>query len=222
MASTENRVRLGAVSLAVAGILFVLYPAIRPFSDETSLHGAQAFASAAWIVAHMFAMAGFILVTLGLIGLHAVLRNASVERLAFLTLVVWVVGAGLTLTFFGAEAYGLHAIGAAAVRQHNVALVGLANDVRSGPGLVVFLVGLLLLAIASVVAATAIWKSRGWPRWSGVPFALGFVLFIPQFFGNQPLRVAHGLLVASGCLWIAVSIWQRSDGSTRTEVGSLG
>jgi len=222
MASTGNRVRPGAVSLALAGVLFVLYPAIRPFSDETSLQGAQAFASAAWIVAHTLAMAGFILVTLGLIGLHAAVRNASVELLAFLTLVVWVVGAGLTLTFYGAEAYGLHAIGGAAVRQHNVALVGLANDVRSGPGLVVFLVGLLLLGIASVMAATAIWKSRAWPRWSGVPFALGFVLYIPQFFGNQSLRVAHGLLVASGCLWIALSMWQWSDRSTRSEVGSPG
>ena len=145
MASTGNRVRLGAVSVAIAGILFVLYPAIRPFSDETSLQGAQAFASAAWIVAHMLAMAGFILVGLGLIGLHAALPKASGERLAFLSLVVWVVGAGLTLTFYEAEAHGLHAIGAAAVRQLNVALVSLANDVRSGPGLVVFLVGLLLL-----------------------------------------------------------------------------
>jgi uncharacterized membrane protein len=216
MASTGNRVRPGAVSLALAGVLFVLYPAIRPFSDETSLQGAQAFASAAWIVAHMLAMAGFILVALGLIGLHAALRNASIERLAFLALVVWIVGAGLTLTFYGAEAYGLHAIGAAAIRQHDVALVHLANDVRSGPGLIVFLVGLLLLAIASVMAATAIWKAHRWPRWSGVPFALGFALYIPQFFGNQPLRVAHGLLVASGCLWIAVSMWQQSDKSARS------
>lgn len=181
---SENRVRLGAASLAVAGILFVLYPAIRPFSDEKSLQAAQAFASGAWIVAHVLAMLGFILVTLGLIGLHVVLRNTSAERLAFVTLVVWVLGAGLTLTFYGAEAYGLHAIGEAAVKQHSVALVSLANDVRSGPGLIVFLVGLLLVAVAALMAATAIWKSREFSRWSGVPFALGFVLFIPQFFGD--------------------------------------
>jgi hypothetical protein len=35
-----TRVRLGALALAVAGVLFVLYPAIRPYSDETSLEGA--------------------------------------------------------------------------------------------------------------------------------------------------------------------------------------
>jgi hypothetical protein len=34
-------VQLTALSFAVAGLLFVLYPAIRPFSNEASLAGAQ-------------------------------------------------------------------------------------------------------------------------------------------------------------------------------------
>jgi hypothetical protein len=48
-------------------MLFVLYPAIRPFSDETSLQGAEAFASNAWIVAHVLAVLGFILLSLGVL-----------------------------------------------------------------------------------------------------------------------------------------------------------
>jgi Zinc-binding dehydrogenase len=62
-----ERVRLGALALAIAGVLFVLYPAIRPYSDEASLQGAAAFASGAWIVAHVLAMLGFVLVALGLL-----------------------------------------------------------------------------------------------------------------------------------------------------------
>jgi hypothetical protein len=42
---SSSRVRLGALSLAVSGILFVLYPLLRPFSEESSLQGAEAFAS---------------------------------------------------------------------------------------------------------------------------------------------------------------------------------
>lgn len=57
---TGARIRLGAAGLAVAGVLFVLYPLIRPFSDEESLQGAAAFTSTAWIVAHTLAMAVFI------------------------------------------------------------------------------------------------------------------------------------------------------------------
>jgi hypothetical protein len=206
-----TRVRLGALSLAISGILFVLYPAIRPFSDEASLQGAQAFASTAWLVAHMLAMVAFTLVELGLLGLFIALQGSVVDRLAFWALVVSVLGIGLTLPFYGGEAFGLHAIGQEAVKEQNAALVGLADVVRSGPGLVMFGVGLLLLAVGAIMAAVAIWRSGALAKWSGIPFALGFALYIPQFFATQPIRVAHGILVAIGCLWIAATMWQLSN-----------
>jgi hypothetical protein len=191
-------------------VLFVLYPAIRPFSDETSLQAAQAFASPDWIVAHMLAMLAFTFVELGLLALYLALQANPAERWAFWALVVSILAIGLTLPFYGGEAFGLHAIGQEAVKEHNVALVSLASVVRSGPELVMFGVGLLLLAVAAIMTAFAVWKSGVLPRWSGVPFALGFALYIPQFYGTQPLRVAHGVLVAIGCLWIAVSLWRQS------------
>ncbi len=73
-----------------------------------------------------------------------------------------------------------------------------------------FLAGLLLLAVSAIIAAIAVWRSGRYPRWSGVPFAFGFALYIPQFFGTQPLRVAHGVLVAAGCLWLAAGLWRQS------------
>src|SRR3954453_5590080 len=97
------RVRLGAFALAVAGVLFVLYPAIRPYSDETSLQGAAAFASNAWLVAHALAMLGFVLVALGLLALYRTLRDTPTERLAFLALVATWIGVGLSLPYYGAE-----------------------------------------------------------------------------------------------------------------------
>ena len=60
--------------------------------------------------------------------------------------------------------------------------------------------GLLLLAVGAVLVAIAVWRSGTLSRWSGIPFALGFVLYLPQFFGTQPIRMAHGLLVALGCI----------------------
>ncbi|HKW19979.1 MAG TPA: hypothetical protein VJO13_01285, partial [Ktedonobacterales bacterium] len=200
--TSTARVRLGATALVVAGILFVLYPAIRPFSDETSLSGATAFASSEWLLAHMLGMLGFTLIGLGMLGLYFALRETRSERLAFRALVVGWLGIGLTLPYYGGEAFGLHAIGQEALRQHNATLVGLADVVRGGPQEVMFGVGLLLLGVSAIMVAIAIWKSGVLPRWSGVPFALAFALYIPQFFGNQPIRVAHGLLVAIGCLWI--------------------
>jgi hypothetical protein len=194
----------------VSGILFVLYPAIRPFSDESSLQGAAAFAFSAWLVAHLLAMGGFTLLAVGLLGVHVSLQESPVERRAFRALVLGMLGIGLILPFYGGEAFGLHALGQEALKEHSVALVGLAQMVRSGPGLVMFLGGLVLLAGGAIMLATAVWSSGTFPRWSGVPFALGFVLYMPQFFGTQPVRVAHGLLVAVGCLWLAAGMWQQS------------
>lgn len=205
------RVRLSAAAFAIAGVLFVLYPAIRPFSDETTLQGAAAFGSTAWIVAHMLAMVGFTLVMLGLLGLYLELRRTAVEGTAFWGLAVGLVAVGLILPFYGAEAFGLHAIGQEALRQHSPVLVGLASVVRSGPELVMFLVGLLLLAASAIMTAVAIWKSGTFAKWSGIPFAVGFALYIPQFFGNQPIRVLHGLLVTIGCLWIGIGMWQQAE-----------
>jgi hypothetical protein len=210
-AANTYRVRLGALSLAVSGILFVLYPAIRPFSDEASLQGAEAFASTAWILAHVLAIVGFILLTLGLFSVYISLQQTSAERLAFLALVLSWIGVGLTLPFYGGEAFGLHAIGQEAIRQQSSALLAMANDVRSGAGLVMGLAGLMLLAAGAVIAAVAVWRSSTLPKWSGIPFALGFALYIPQFFGTQPIRVAHGMLVAVGCLWMAAGLWQQSS-----------
>ena len=114
------------------------------------------------------------------------------------------------MPFYGGEAFGLHAIGQEALRQHSSSLVGLATSVRSGPQLVMFLLGLLLVAVAAIMAAMAIWRSGVFRRWSGVPFAIAFALYIPQFFGTQPIRVAHGLLVTIGCCWIAVELWPKA------------
>ncbi|HEX6477526.1 MAG TPA: hypothetical protein VF043_01680 [Ktedonobacteraceae bacterium] len=198
--------RLGALSLVLAGILFVLYPALRPFSNEASLQGAQAFASPFWILAHMLAIGGFILLALSLLGVSSVLRQTPVRRLMSVALVITWIGVGLTLPYYGAEIFALHAIGQEAVRQQSVALLPLVNAVRYGPAIFDFAAGLLGLSVGSILVAIAVGRSGILSRWSGSIFALAFALYIPQFFGNQPIRVAHGVLVALGCLWLAWSL----------------
>src|SRR5207302_10660952 len=117
--------------------------------------GAAAFASIAWIVAHVLAMLGFILLTLGLLALYRMLQDTPAERPAFLALITTWIGVGLTLPYYGAEAFGLHVLGQEGIRQHSTALVDMANAVRYGPGLFLFGAGLLLLAVGGILAAAA-------------------------------------------------------------------
>jgi hypothetical protein len=105
---TDTEQRMAAVALVVAGVCFLLYPAIRPFADEDSLAGAEAFASGAWVIAHLLAVLAFILFSLGLLGLAQRLQT----RLARSSVAVSWIGVALTLSYYGAEVFGLHAIGA--------------------------------------------------------------------------------------------------------------
>ena len=200
---------LTAISLVVAGILFVAYPALRPFSSETGLEGAQAFASTNWIIAHSLAMAGFILLGLGLLGLYESLRGAPGQRFAGWGMVLSWIGIGLTLPYYGAEVFGLHAVGQAVVDRNNPDLMSIVNNIRWEVGIFWILAGLAALGVGVVLFAIAIWRSGRLARWSGIVLAVAFALYIPQFAAGQPLRVAHGVLILIGALILAWAIWPR-------------
>ncbi|MCK0469844.1 hypothetical protein [Halalkalibacter sp. APA_J-10(15)] len=199
-------VYLSAISLMISGVLFILYPAIRPFSDEASLQGAAAFASTEWLVSHILAMVAFTLLPLGFYGLLHSLQ----KPLTYWAFVLCLVGVGLTLPFYGGETFGLYAIGLEAINQQSADLISQADIVRSGVGLILFVIGLLLVAIASVLLTISIWKSDKYQKISGIPLTLGMILYLPQFFFDQPLRVTHGILVAIGCVWISIELWRGS------------
>src|ERR1044072_1204764 len=97
--------RMSRVLLVLSGVLFVLYPALRPWQDETTVAGAhEAMGSTAWVAAHFCAMVGFVLVPIALRGLR--------ERIGTAPAIVAWVGAGLVLPYYGAEDFGLHAAAA--------------------------------------------------------------------------------------------------------------
>lgn len=215
------RARLGGAALVAAGMLFFLYPAFRPWHDETTLTGAMAsMTSFAWVVSHSFAMLGFILVPFGLLALRVVVRDTRGEGAAFAAVVVFWIGAGLTLPYYGAETYGLHAIAVQAARGVALDPVALAAAVRFTPvAAVTFVLGLALLGAGAVLAAVAVARSAILPRLGAILTAVGFCLFIPQFFLPAVLRIAHGALVAAGAAGLGVAILRhatRGDGPCST------
>jgi hypothetical protein len=205
-------VRYASASLSLAGVCFVVYPAIRPFSDEVTMQGAAAFASTEWLIAHVLAMFGFVLTALGTSGLWLALAATAAERVAFRAAVLTGIGVGLTLPFYGGEAFGLHAIGQAALRENSTTILAISTEVRGGIGLALFLSGLAVLGLGAILAAIAVRRSGVMSGWSGVPFAIGFALYIPQYAAPQWLRVAHGALITLGCVLVSWDII-RSNGT---------
>ncbi|MFU8874587.1 hypothetical protein [Micromonospora sp. SL4-19] len=192
--------------------MFILYPALRPWHDESTAAGALAALSAStWVPSHTFAMIGFILVPLGLLALAQAVAATRAGRTAVTAFVTSAIGAGLVLPYYGAEAFGLHAIATQAAANPQIDLIAVANQVRFDPVAVsTFGVGLLALALGTALAAVAVWRSGLMSKLSAVPFALGFLLFLPQFFAPPAVRIGHGVLVGVGLLWLATTLWRTS------------
>ncbi len=206
----NRKFRVGAVILAISALLLAAFPLVRPFADMSlnPLEVADTFASPSWVLAHILAGLGFILLPVGLFGLYTFLQGSNGERRAAQGLILSWIGIGLILpTVLGTEAFALRAIGQAAVQQKNTDLLAIADSVRFGPQRIFFFPGLLALAVGAALIAVAVWKSGALPRWSGILFAIGLGLFFPLF--PQAIRIVDGLLIGIGGTWVALSILQR-------------
>ncbi len=213
MSNPASRVRWGAVALAVAGLLLIAYPAVRPWHDETTVAGAaQSMSSVAWVAALFFAMVCFVLLPLGLLALRAAVESTRAESTAlYATVIAWL-GAGLVLPYYGAEDFGLHAI--AGPHGQGVDLLAVVKAVRYQPvAITIFGIGLILLAVAGIVAAVAVWRSGVLPKAAGVLFGVAFALYLPQFFGTEAIRIGHGVVTLVGCLVLAFALWRAANGS---------
>lgn len=199
MSDTTHRGSVAA--LAVAGAAFIAYPVLRPYAPETGMEGARAFAGSGWLVAHTAAMVGFVLVALVLRAWT--LRSpwswhpASARRAE---LTAWLAAAFL-LPYYGAETFGLRAMGRYAADQQDAGVLEIADAFRLAPfEATTFGIGLVLLAVVGVLLVRGLWPAGGLARIGGVLTGLGLVLFLPQFFGTPGARIGHGILLGLGLL----------------------
>ncbi|MFB9660944.1 hypothetical protein ACFQS3_15670 [Glycomyces mayteni] len=218
----DPRARMGAFAFALAGVLFVVYEAVAPRADQTTLEGAASWASAGWSIAHVSAIVGLILIPLGYGALRGFLEGTKNEKTAFLAATIGYIGSGLTISYYGAEVYGLKAIGERAVADGDATLTEVGDAFRyDATAMTVFAIGLALIAVAGVLAAVAVWRSGVLSKWSGVPFAVLMVTYLPQFFLPQSGRIAWGALVTVSALWLAAELWRASSKAPARELQAV-
>jgi hypothetical protein len=196
---------LGLISAAA----FAAFPLVRPWGDKSGDPQAMvdAFASPRWLIAHSMGMIAWVLLTATLVSLAGTDRWSRASA--------WMAGLGTAavLPYYGSETFGLHGL-ATAARTADIGLVATAQEtIRTGAlAATCFALGLLLLAAAGVAVATSTWRSSSSHRWLAIPFGLGLVTYLPQFFTPNIVRQAHGLALA-----LAIALWlQLRDESPET------
>lgn len=190
-----------AHALLIGAAALGTYPVLRGSGAETGLVGAELYARPAWLVAHALAMVGFVALWHGL---QAVDQRAARRMLA---------GTLLVLPYYGAETYGLHAIGRHAVETGDGSLVAAADLFRYEPvALTTFGVGLLAMAWAGVRLLQLIPTTTGPARWGLTLTGLGLATYLPQFFVPIEGRIIHGVLLAAGIVLLTRTIGRTKPG----------
>lgn len=213
--------RWTALAFAAAGVLWALFPLLRPWTDKVVPAPddlATAWASDAWVLAHLFGIAGLGLLAPALLGLRRLLTDRADGRgatlLTWATALAWIGAAGASL-LYGAEMFGIRTFAEASLRRGDASLLDEVTVLREQPmSVLLFGIGLLLVAVAGVLAALAMFRARVQWAWTGIVFAAGLVLVLPQFFTEPAGRIAHGILFGIGGLLVAFAV-TRLDARTR-------
>ena len=232
-AATPPRARLGAVALALAGLLFAAFPLVRPFyampvagDVGTLTKAAEALTSPAWVASHLLAGAALILLPLGALALAVAVEEPG--RRAVAGQILTAIGSGLLLVVIGGETFGLPAAAQAYAAGESADLVALVERVRNPALFATLLLGLVILAAGGITLATAIWRSGLLPRAAGVLLAIGLVLWMPLL--PQVPRVIDGLFIGVGSCWLAAALWRRESapaasaahGQSASSLGAAG
>jgi hypothetical protein len=208
------RARLGALALGLSAALLGAFPLVRPFfrldvfaPDATLAVASSAVASAAWVLSHLMAMGGFVLLLGAIPALAAGLTVDGDGPRLFCAVVCSLTGIALVLPMLGVETYALPAIGQIYLDGH-ASIAPIVTLIYRGLGTAVMLVGLLLLAIGALTLAAVIWRRGEWPGWAAIVWAVGLAAWLPLL--PRSVRVVDGLLIAVGGLWLAFTMWRRA------------
>jgi hypothetical protein len=206
-------VRLGVWALPIAGVLIFLSwfaflggPSVSQDPDGY----ARTSTSSLVIAAGYTYLAGLLFLIVGLLGVYVSLPRTASPWPTIGTLLT-VAGTALVLPVFGILVIAGPVLGDVYLAGHkdvSAAMLQLAGGSFS-PRIIAYFVVLMLVSLVGAIAtAFAIWSSGLLPKWSGVLFALGFVLTI----ASAPLVTHIGalLLVAAG-VWMARGLAQTAS-----------
>ena len=206
--SSSTPLRLGAVALGLGALVAPIQFAIS--DPKRGVDPPQVFSSPQFIISHWLTIASFILLIFGALALYACLRSDRREGLAFVGMIVTLVGIGVFLPAYGFLFFVSPALAQLALQGQKDA-INVITAVAIIPGVITLVAGSALLALGAVVFSIAIWGGNTLPKWAGVLFAVGWLAIVFHTQLPQVGDILAGLLIAIGGVWLAWGIWQQAS-----------
>jgi hypothetical protein len=212
----ERYVRVGLWALPVWAVLLALSTLTHQPSYTTDFPAyAQYITTTPFLVSHLVAsILGAAIGLLGLIALFILLAPGRTSRLSLAALVTSVIATILTTAVFGVAAFAQPAIGRAYLAGQAEQAVAINSDVYGPPLFATALPGLVLFAIGTVLFGVAIARSGWLPRWAGIGFAIGGVLFAIVGFMVGSVQPFGGAVLAASGAWIAYAAGRTAESGT--------
>jgi type IV secretory pathway VirB2 component (pilin) len=212
---TTNWIRAGLLALPVYGLL-TFWTTFTHEPDRTTQVEAYAryVSSSAYLTQHLLgSILATILAIFGVVALGAYLANGRAGRLALTAMVMGVAGNALNLTIFGFSTIispvigRLYLEGQPGVMEVNEAIFSSAAFlILSGPGMLLYLVGNILLGVA-------VWRSETLPKWAGALYVpTGLVMIAGQFIPVFQSVAMAMFVVSTG--WMALSVLRGPSAKT--------
>jgi hypothetical protein len=209
--SAERWIQAGLWSLPAAWLL-TAWGSLDPQPDQEQDPEAWArFVSTDYYqLSHLLGgTAGTILALFGTVALGCFLAGGRSGRLGLAAMVAAAVGTALLLVPAVISTFATPAIGRAYLAGHQDVMQLAFPESMSAA----FLLGLLLAFVGTVLLGVAVWRSGILPRWSGLLWAAGALLFyaLGVVLGQAttgsslPTQVLGALLMAAAAAWFAVT-----------------
>jgi hypothetical protein len=168
-----------------------------------------------FLVSHLGAsILGAAIGILGLTALFILLASRRTSRLALVGWVTSVIASVLFTSVAGVAAFAQPAIGRAYLAGHTDQAVAINSDVYGPPLFATALPALLLVASGIVLFGVAVARSGWLPRWAGIGFALGGVMFTIIGFLIGEVQPVGAAVMAVSTTWVASSAARTRDAGT--------
>ena len=211
-----NRIRLGAIALAISSFLFLVSQILDP--TRFAFEPYDFVTLPAFAVSNILFLPVLTLLSCAAISIYKLLSTSGKNRPAFWAMVSIVIGSGLFLPYFGIKAVILPAA-AHLYFQGETGGFDVYAAALQQPIAVVFTLGGYMLFVGLTIFNVAIWESTYLSKWASTLLWIGWSLFIiteglPFNFVVEVLRISnpiiYSILVVIGGMGLGRGLWQQA------------